>query len=50
LGEWHAILDQWGVKEKGHTSTAKYLREHYGLSDWWAQVVTIRYEKDKGLK
>lgn len=47
---WYRILDQWGVKEKGHTRTAKHLREGYGLSPWWAQAVTIRYEWERGLR
>jgi len=49
-GEWFPILDTWGAKEKGHTQNAKHLREHYGLSPWWAQAVTIRYEWERGLR
>ena len=48
--EWFTILDTWGVKEKGHTQSVKHLREHYGLSQWWAQAVTIRYEWEMGLR
>ena len=48
--EWFGILDKFGMKSKGHTQTAKYLRDKHGLSDWWAQAVTIRYEWDKGLR
>lgn len=47
-GEWFGILDQLGAKEKGHKATAKHLSEKYHLSGWWSQVVTIRYEKEKG--
>jgi len=49
-GEWHRILDEFGRKEKGHRLTARHLEERYGLSGWWSQVVTIRYEWDKGLR
>ena len=49
-GEWFTILDTWGAKEKSHTQSAKHLREHYGLSPWWAQTVTIRYEWERGLR
>ena len=48
--EWYAVLDRWGMKEKGHTLTAKHLQQAYGLSPWWAQVVTIRYEWERGLR
>ncbi len=40
----------WGRKEKGHTLTAKYLNEHYGISPWWAQAATIRYEWERGIR
>lgn len=48
--EWFKILDTWNAKEKGHTQSAKHLREHYGLSPWWARAVTIRYEWERGLR
>lgn len=48
--EWFTILDRYDLKKKGHTSAAKHLREKHGLSDWWAQAVTIRYEWEKGLR
>lgn len=47
---WYRILDRWGAANKGHTLTAKHLRQRYGLSDWWAQCVTIRYEWERGLR
>jgi hypothetical protein len=46
--QWFSILDKWKAEEHGHTATAKHLREKHRLSDWWAQVVTIRYEKERG--
>lgn len=48
--EWFKTLDVWGGEEKGHTQTAKHLREQYGLSSWWAQAITIRYEWERGLR
>jgi len=48
--EWFKILDSWDVKEKGHAFTAKHLREHYCLSPWWAQAITIRYEYERKLR
>jgi hypothetical protein len=48
--EWHKILEKWGIKDKGHTATAKHLRENYGLTPWWAQAVTSHYEREKGWK
>ena len=48
--EWYRILDELGMKEKGHTLTAKHLQEQYGISPWWAQAVTIRYEWERGIR
>jgi hypothetical protein len=47
---WFGVLDKYGLKDKGHTSAAKHLRDKHRLSDWWAQAVTIRYEWDHGLR
>ena len=48
--EWFAILDEWDAKEKGHTASAKHLRDELGVSPWWAQAVTVRYEYARGLR
>ncbi len=48
--EWYSILDAWGATQKGHTLTAKYLAERHGVSPWWAQTVTVRYEWERGLR
>ncbi|MBF8268023.1 MAG: hypothetical protein HW388_1531 [Dehalococcoidia bacterium] len=48
--EWLAILDAWGMREKGHTLAARHLQHDHGLSPWWAQAVTIRYEWERGLR
>ena len=48
--DWFGILDKFGLKAKGHTQAAKYLRDKHGLSDWWAQAVTIRYEWERGRR
>lgn len=50
LEDWFKILDMWDAREKNHTQRARYLSEHYELSPWWAQAVTIRYEWEKGLR
>ena len=46
--QWRAFLDAYNVKEKGHKETAKHLVARHKLTPWWAQVVTIRYEKERG--
>ena len=48
--EWYALLDEWGARDKGHTATARYLREEHRVDPWWAQAVTVRYEYERGLR
>ena len=48
--EWFAILDAWGAEEHTHTEIARHLHEEHEVSGWWAQTVTVGYERIKGLR
>jgi len=48
--EWGCPPRHLGATEKGHTRSAAYLREKHGVSPWWAQAVTARYEWARGLR
>ncbi len=48
--EWFALLDAWGAPEKEHGPTAAWLVEGHGLEHWWAQTVTVDYERARGLR
>ena len=48
--EWLTVLDDYGAAEKGHAESARHLRESHGVSPWWAQAVTVRYEHERGLR
>jgi hypothetical protein len=41
----HAKADQWS-----HAAIAKYVQQKYKVNDWWAQGVTVGYERIKGLR
>lgn len=45
--QWFGILDRWGAAKKGHRKAARYLGDRHGLEPWWAQAVTVRYERDR---
>jgi hypothetical protein len=47
---WFTVLDKFDLTKKGHTASAKFLREKHGLSNWWSQAVVIRYEWERGLR
>ncbi len=48
--EWNAILDTWDAPTKGHPAIARFLEQEHGVSGWWAQTITVRYEYARGLR
>jgi hypothetical protein len=48
--EWFAMLDSWGAKEHTHTEIARYVNEEHDVSGWWAQTVTVGYERGRGMR
>ncbi len=48
--EWRQLLDAWSGTEAGHTAIATYVREHHGVDGWWAQTVTVGYERITGRR
>jgi hypothetical protein len=48
--EWVAILDEWGARERPHGEIASYVAEEHGIPGWWAQTVTVGYERARGLR
>jgi uncharacterized protein YndB with AHSA1/START domain len=48
--EWFAILDAAGGKKLTHQEIVAYLSEHYQVGPWWRQMVTVEYERARGLR
>ncbi len=48
--EWLALLDGWGATERMHPEIARHLVEEHGLGGWWAQSVTVGYERARGMR
>jgi uncharacterized protein YndB with AHSA1/START domain len=48
--EWLRILDAWGAKERKHGDVVNHLLDEYGVPGWWAQSITIGYERARGLR
>jgi hypothetical protein len=48
--EWFALLDEWGATERSHTDIARWLSTGHGVDGWWAQGVTVGYERARGLR
>jgi hypothetical protein len=48
--EWVRILDARGARSMVHRDIAEYLYEEQGVPGWWAQTVTVGYERIRGLR
>lgn len=48
--EWFTILDAAGAKKLDHKSIVAILREQHGVGSWWRQMVTVGYERERGLR
>jgi hypothetical protein len=48
--EWCDIIDAWPGKDDGHTAIATHLRDEHGVEGWWAQTITVGYERITGLR
>src|SRR5688572_16526440 len=47
---WVAALDYHGADKMAHRDIATLVYQKYKISGWWAQAVTVGYERIKGLR
>lgn len=47
---WFGILDQAGATKLKHAAIATLLREVHAVPSWWSQMVTVEYERARGLR
>ncbi|MDQ4034634.1 MAG: DUF4287 domain-containing protein [Chloroflexota bacterium] len=50
IAEWLPILDEWGARERRHAEIARWLVTEHGVPGWWAQSVTVAYERARGMR
>src|SRR5829696_4339821 len=48
--EWLSLLDVWHGTMHNHTEIARHVNETYGIDGWWAQNVTVGYERARGRR
>ncbi len=48
--QWFALLDDWGGTEHSHAEIARFVYDTYGIDGWWAQGVTVGYERARGMR
>jgi len=47
---WVTLLDAWGGRDRTHAEIARYVADEHGIDGWWAQAVTVGYERIAGLR
>ncbi len=50
LDHWFTVLDNFGGAAKGHTALARYLNKEHGVDGWYAQGITVAYERARGVR
>jgi hypothetical protein len=50
LEHWFAVLDSFDALRKGHTASAAHLQEVRGVRAWYAQMITVAYERARGKR
>jgi len=47
---WFSTLDRAGAVKMDHRTIAALLSKKYGVPGWWSQMVTVEYERARGLR
>jgi hypothetical protein len=50
LAHWFAVLDTFDAVGKGHTAAARHLSETHGVDGWYAQGITVAFERARGVR
>lgn len=50
LAYWFDVLDRFGAVEKGHTKAARHLHADHHVPGWYAQGITVTYERARGVR
>ncbi|MBI4540583.1 MAG: hypothetical protein HY704_13865 [Gemmatimonadetes bacterium] len=48
--EWFEILDGIEAVQMKHRDIAQHLYDEHGVDGWWAQMVAVQYEQERGLR
>lgn len=48
--DWHAVLERMGAADLAHKEIAARLAAEHGVPSWWAQTITVEYERAAGRR
>ena len=47
---WFGVLDRFDAVKQGHTAAARHLHDAHGVDGWYAQGITVAYERARGVR
>ena len=47
---WFSLLDGWNATSRPHPEIARWLSAEHGVPGWWAQSITVGYERARGWR
>jgi hypothetical protein len=47
---WFSILDRWGARDPKHGEIVAFLMDEHDVPGWWAQSITVWYERARGMR
>jgi hypothetical protein len=48
--EWCDLIEAWPGHTDGHGAIAKWIQAEHDIGGWWAQSVTVGYERIRGIR
>ncbi len=48
--EWRDLIEAWPGHAEGHAAVASWLQGEHGVDGWWAQAVTVGWERISGRR
>lgn len=48
--QWFAVLDKAGAGNQTHRAIARLISEKFDVGPWWCQMVTVEYERGRGMR
>jgi hypothetical protein len=47
---WCDLIEQWPGHQDGHAAIAAWIHQEFGIDHWWAQGVTVGWERITGRR
>jgi hypothetical protein len=48
--EWRRLIEAWPGSSEGHAAVAAWVHDEHGVDGWWAQAVTVGWERISGRR